>query len=115
MDEIIKSLYLRLDANTSTLTRSAIGQILVKIIYSLDGLVSKEDIFKAYAQINGIGKTNEQQLEEILEELVDKDIKKRSGKYYLSSSKKAKIAKSVDIAENRKEEPVGGIKKTPEN
>ena len=67
-------------------------------------LVSKEDIFKAYAQINGIGKTNEQQLEEILEELVDKDIKKRSGKYYLSSSKKAKIAKSVDIAENRKEE-----------
>lgn len=104
MDEIIKSLYLRLNANTSTLTRSAIGQILVKIIYSLDGLVSKEDIFKAYAQINGIGKTNEQQLEEILEELVDKDIKKRSGKYYLSSSKKAKIAKSVDIAENRKEE-----------
>lgn len=93
-----------MDANTSTLTRSAIGQILVKIIYSLDGLVSKEDIFKAYAQINGIGKTNEQQLEEILEELVDKDIKKRSGKYYLSSSKKAKIAKSVDIAENRKEE-----------
>lgn len=104
MDEIIKSLYLRLDANTSTLTRSAIGQILVKIIYSLDGLVSKEDIFKAYAQINGIGKTNEQQLEEILDELVDKGIKKRSGKYYLSSSKKAKIAKSVDIAENRKEE-----------
>ena len=104
MDEIIKSLYLRLVANTSTLTRSAIGQILVKIIYSLDGLVSKEDIFKAYAQINGIGKTNEQQLEEILEELVDKDVKKRSGKYYLSSSKKAKIAKSVDIAENRKAE-----------
>ena len=104
MDEIIKSLYLRLDANTSTLTRSAIGQILVKIIYSLDGLVSKEEIFKAYAQITGIGKTNEQQLEEILEELVDKDIKKRSGKYYLSSSKKAKIAKSVNIAENRKEE-----------
>lgn len=104
MDEIIKSLYLRLDANTSTLTRSAIGQILVKIIYSLDGLVSKEDIFKAYAQINGIGKTNEQQLEEILEELVDKDVKKRSGKYYLSSNKKAKISKSVENAENRKEE-----------
>lgn len=104
MDEIIKSLYLRLDANTSTLTRSAIGQILVKIIYSLDGLVSKEDIFKAYAKINGIGKTNEQQIEEILEELVDKDIKKRSGKYYLSSNKKDKIAKSVVIAESRKEE-----------
>lgn len=70
----------------------------------MDGLVSKEDIFKAYAQINGIGKTNEQQLEEILEELVDKDVKKRSGKYYLSSNKKAKISKSVENAENRKEE-----------
>ena len=104
MDEIIKSLYLRLDANTSTLARSAIGQILVKIIYSIDGQVSKEDVFKAYAKINGIGKTNEQQLEEILEELVDKDIRKRNAKYYLSSNKKAKIAKSIEIAEKRKNE-----------
>ena len=45
MDEIIKSLYLRLDATTSTLTRSAIGQILVKIIYTFDRQVSKEEIF----------------------------------------------------------------------
>lgn len=77
MDEIIKSLYLRLDANTSTLTRSAIGQILVKIIYSFNGLVSKDEIFKTYAQLNNISKTNEKELLEILEELVDKDIKKK--------------------------------------
>ena len=81
MDEIIKSLYLRLDANTSTLTRSAIGQILVKIIYSFNGLVSKDEIFKTYAQLNNISKTNEKELLEILEELVDNDIKKRDGKY----------------------------------
>lgn len=91
MDEIIKSLYLRLDANTSTLTRSAIGQILVKIIYSLDGQVSKEEIFKAYAQINGIGKADEQQLEEILEELVDKDIKKRSESIIFRLTKRLKF------------------------
>ena len=36
--------------------------------------------------------------------MVDKDIKKRSGKYYLSSNKKTKISKSVENAENRKEE-----------
>lgn len=106
MDEIIKSLYLRLDANTSTLTRSAIGQILVKIIYSFDRLVSKDEIFKAYAQLNNISKTNEKELQEILEELVDKDIRKRDGKYYLSTNKKDKIQKSLQQAEYRKNEIV---------
>lgn len=43
MDEIIKSLYLRLDANTSTLTRSAIGQILVKILKLLSSPNFPED------------------------------------------------------------------------
>ena len=53
---------MRLDANTKTLTRSAIGQILVKIIYSLGRLVSQEEIFKAYAQLNNINKADENQL-----------------------------------------------------
>lgn len=106
MDEIIKSLYLRLDANTSTLTRSAIGQILVKIIYSLGRLVSKEEVFKAYAQLNNINKADENQLLEILEELVNKDIRKRDGKYYLSTNKKEKIKKSLEQAEDRKNEIV---------
>lgn len=106
MDEIIKSLYLRLDANTSTLTRSAIGQILVKIIYSLGRLVSKEEVFKAYAQLNNINKADEKQLLEILEELVNKDIRKRDGKYYLSTNKKEKIKKSLEQAEDRKNEIV---------
>ena len=106
MDEIIKSLYLRLDANTSTLTRSAIGQILVKIIYSLGRLVSKEEVFKAYAQLNNINKADENQLLEILEELVNKDIRKRNGKYYLSTNKKEKIKKSLEQAEDRKNEIV---------
>lgn len=104
MDEIIKSLYLRLDANTSTLARSAIGQILVKIIYSFGRQVSKEDIFKTYAQLNNISKADESQLSEILEELVDKDIRKRDGKYYLSTNKKDRIKKVLEQAENRKNE-----------
>lgn len=104
MDEIIKSLYLRLDATSSTLTRSAIGQILVKIIYTFDRQVSKDEIFKAYAQLNNIGKANEKELLEILDQLVDKDIKRRDGKYYLSTSKKEKIKKSFDQAECRKNE-----------
>lgn len=104
MDEIIKSLYLRLDANTSTLARSAIGQILVKIIYSFGRQVSKEDIFKTYAQLNNISKADESQLSEILEELVDKDIRKRDGKYYLSTNKKDRIKKVLEQAEDRKNE-----------
>lgn len=106
MDKIIKSLYLRLDANTSTLARSAIGQILVKIIYSFEHQVSKEEIFKAYAQLNNISKADESQLSEILEELVDKDIRKRDGKYYLSTNKKGRIKKILEQAEERKNEIV---------
>ena len=104
MDEMIKSLYLRLDANTSTLARSAIGQILVKIIYSFGHQVSKEEIFKTYAQLNNISKADESQLSEILEELVDKDIRKRDGKYYLSTNKKDRIKKVLEQAEDRKNE-----------
>lgn len=104
MDTIIKSLYLRLDANTSTLTRSAIGQILVKIIYAQSGHVAKEEIFKAYAQLNNIKKANEQELLEILDDLVDRDIRKRDNKYYLSTSKREKIRKQLEQAENRKNE-----------
>lgn len=104
MDTIIKSLYLRLDANTSTLTRSAIGQILVKIIYTLSGHVAKEEIFKVYAQLNNIKKANEQELLEILDDLVDRDIRKRDNKYYLSTSKREKIRKQLEQAENRKNE-----------
>lgn len=106
MDEIIRSLYLRLDANSSTLTRSAIGQILVKIIYSSGQLVSKEEVFKAYAKLNNINKADENQLLEILEELVNKDIRKRDGKYYLSTNKKERIKKSLEQAEDRKNEIV---------
>ena len=104
MDEMIKSLYLRLDANTTTLARSAIGQILVKIIYSLGSQVSKEKIFKTYAQLNNISKADESQLSEILEELVDKDIRKRDGKYYLSTNKKDRIKKALEQVEDRKKE-----------
>ena len=104
MDEIIKSLYLRLDANSSTLAHSAIGQILVKIIYSFGRQVSKEEIFMSYAKLNNISKTDESLLLEILEGLVDKDIRKRDGKYYLSTNKKEKIKKSIEQAEERKKE-----------
>lgn len=104
MDEIIKSLYLRLDANSSTLAHSAIGQILVKIIYSFGRQVSKEEIFISYAKLNNISKTDESLLLEILEGLVDKDIRKRDGKYYLSTNKKEKIKKSIEQAEERKKE-----------
>lgn len=104
MDEIIKSLYLRLDANSSTLAHSAIGQILVKIIYLFGRQVSKEEIFMSYAKLNNISKTDESLLLEILEGLVDKDIRKRDGKYYLSTNKKEKIKKSIEQAEERKKE-----------
>jgi hypothetical protein len=94
MDDIIKSLYLRLDANTSTLAHSAIGQILVQIIYSFGRLVSKEEIFKSYARLPNISQADESQLFEILEGLVDSDIRNRDGPYYLSPNNKAKLTKN---------------------
>lgn len=104
MDNVLKSLYIRLDANSNNLTSSAIGQILVKIIYSNGGKATKKEIIEKYADICGKKKINVIEVTKILDSLVDVDIKKRDKQYYLSTTKFEKIKKAEDESKHRKEE-----------
>ena len=93
MDNVLKSLYIRLDANSNNLTSSAIGQILVKIIYSNGGKATKKE-----------KKTNILEVTKILDSLVDVDIKKHDKQYYLSTTKFDKIKKAEEDSKRRKED-----------
>ena len=104
MDNVLKSLYIRLDANSNNLTSSAIGQILVKIIYSNGGKATKKEILDKYADICGNKKTNFLEVTKILDSLVDVDIKKHDKQYYLSTTKFDKIKKAEEESKRRKED-----------
>lgn len=104
MDNVLKSLYIRLDANSNNLTSSAIGQILVKIIYSNGGKATKKEILDKYADICGNKKTNILEVTKILDSLVDVDIKKHDKQYYLSTTKFDKIKKAEEDSKRRKED-----------
>lgn len=47
MDKVLSTIYLKVKSETQTLTKSAIAQILVKIIYSSDKKMSLKDIIAA--------------------------------------------------------------------
>ena len=102
MDSILKSLYVRLDSNADSLADSAIGQILVKIVYSGNGKITKDKIFSAYADLNNIKKINEPEIEKILNSLVGSEIHKRGNSYYLSTNRYEKIQKAEEASKTRK-------------
>lgn len=104
MDSILKSLYVRLDSNADSLTANAIGQILVKIVYSGNGRITKNEIFGAYASLNETKKINEEEIGKILDSLVGSEIQKRGGCYYLSNSKLKKIQKAEKESKVRRTE-----------
>ena len=104
MDSILKSLYVRLDSNTDSLTANAIGQILVKIVYSRNGRITKKEIFEAYASLNETKKINEIEIGKILDSLIGSEIQKRGGYYYLSNSKLKMIQKAEEGSKVRRTE-----------
>lgn len=52
MEELLKSLYIKLDSTAQSLTKDAIGQLLIKIIYSInEGCATKHEILQQYDNI----------------------------------------------------------------
>lgn len=95
MDEILKSLYLKLNSNTRTLTKSAISQILVKIIYSENRSMRKIEIVDAYKKLTNRKNIDQNMLGEVLDSLcANSEIQKHGQKYSLSSNKRRKIAQA---------------------
>lgn len=99
MDEILRSLYLRLDTNTKYLAKNAESQLLVKIIYQKQNAKFNE-IFDSYSEI--IKNANKQRLEELVNDLCKRnEISKNKHGYYISRSKCEKIEKAHAESQER--------------
>lgn len=103
MDKTLRSIYLRLDVNMQHLTNKAIAQIIVKLIYTNEGGMKKNEIMEALAKVNEWRHIDDKEIDDILNVLVPKEIKLCNGVYYLSSAKRESIRKSIEESEKRKE------------
>ena len=102
MDKILKTMYLRLDSTTKSLTKNAISQLLIKIVYANNNQLSVNQVISEYKKVLN-KKINEDLVKENLTNLVkDGSIKYQSGRYYLSKNKIDKIDLSYKESENRK-------------
>lgn len=102
MNDTLNSIFVRLDINLQNLSDKAIAQLIVKLLYQNDRM-KKQAIYDAVAKINGSNHLGNKDIDEILQELSANEIKCQKGEYYLSQSKKAKIQKSIEESEERRE------------
>lgn len=103
MDDILSTLYLKVKSETKTLAKSAIAQILVKIIYSHEKRMSDKDILSAYKEFVKRKKVDEQAITEILENLVKNSEIKCSPKneYYITDSRRKQIGEYYESSKKR--------------
>lgn len=103
MDKILKTMYLRLDSTTNSLTKNAISQLLIKILYASKNPLNENQIISEYKNILKKKKINENQIKDNLKLLIgDNSIRYNKGYYYLSTNKREKIDKSYNESEERK-------------
>ena len=103
MDKVLSTIYLKVKSETQTLTKSAIAQILVKILYSRQKRMSLTEISAAYKLFTNRKCIDEQILSELLENLCKNSEIQISAKkeYYLSPSKRKQIFKCCEDSANR--------------
>lgn len=105
MERTLQSLYIKTDASYKTLTKSAIAQVLIKLLYSLGGRATAQELLNAYR--NGVPKKSlsDDDFEEIIRGLIEKnEIKPDKNTYKLSTNKFNRIQRSIKESNNRVDE-----------
>lgn len=103
MDKTLRSIYLRLDPTNKSLTKTAISQLLIKIIYASDSPLSEKQVIVNYKTIIGNKTLDENEIKNCLDLLVEENsIIQRKGSYHISTSKREKIDNSYRESEDRK-------------
>lgn len=107
MDEILQSLYLKLDTTTKYLSKNAELQLLVKIIYQKNNTTFGE-VYNHYSKITKSNNTNH--VEELLKELVDnREVNYHKKRYSIPKSKYNKIKQAHQDSSQRLESIVSSI------
>ncbi len=103
MDKTLKSIYLKLDPTNKSLTKAAISQLLIKVVYASLSPLSEKEIIEEYKTIIGNKTLNEDEIKNCLSQLVnEKSVVLHKGSYHISTSKRKKIDSSCKESENRK-------------
>lgn len=97
---ILQSISVRLNVNMNNLSRKAIAQLIVKIVY-LKKNISKQGIKDELASINDSRHISSNEIDEILAELVPNELKCHKGSYTISATKRRSIKESIDAARER--------------
>ena len=103
MNDILSSIFVRLDLNMQNLSSKALAQLIVKILYAHDTRMSKNEIMDELAKVNGGDRFGDQEINDLLENLALDEIKCHKGLYYLSQPIRNRIKESINKAEERNE------------
>jgi len=85
------------------LASKAIAQIVIKIVFSNGGSMTANDIKKELAKVNDGNRFDDNEIDSILNDLTPNELKKRDGRFYLSTNRKKKLQESVEESEKRQE------------
>lgn len=93
MDEILKTLYLHLDSNTSYLLKNAECQLLMKLIYKYPE-TSVDEVCNHYGRI--ARRVDQGRFDDLVQYLLNRgEIEKKKGRLDLSTRMKKKIEKLI--------------------
>lgn len=101
MYEILKALSIRLDTPAQSLTKDAIAQLIIKIVYNSNTSLTKNQILDNYKSIVRCDNALDSEILSILESLKTSELQYNKGRYYLSSSKRDAIDRLRNISESR--------------
>lgn len=101
MYETLKALSIRLDSPAQSLTKDAVAQLLIKIVYANQNSMTRNQILDKFNEIVGWDEAKRNDICTILDNLKNKELQFNKGQFYLSTSKRDAIDKIRDASDSR--------------
>lgn len=102
MDKILQSIFVHVDAASKTLASNAMAQLLVKLLYTCDQPVKREELIKMIDTQLHRKITDDEEFRGILDRLIEKkEISFKKNQYSLTTSKKERIRRSIEQSRSR--------------
>lgn len=101
MYETLKALSIRLDSPAQSLTKDAVAQLLIKIVYANKNSMTRNQILEKYKSIVGWDDAKREEVSNILDSLKNTEIQFSKGQFYLSNAKRSAIDKMRETSETR--------------
>lgn len=102
MEKILQSIFVHVDAAYKTLADKAIAQLLVKILYTCDYPLKKEELARLVDEQTRRKISQMSDFDNILDELVERrEVISHKGKFGISTAKREKIRMSIENSKDR--------------